>query len=151
MDDQKIMQQSPYLRMMGIQQWVRRDSDSSDLSRYFEDNGISDSPLLVITTVLNGEEETLLKNMLRAIDLESAKVQRIMILEPAHLSQHQFQKYLVDLIGNSSVQAVLQLGGDAINHPLVESTFHPSHLLQHSGDKRHAWKVLKQVKQKING
>jgi len=79
--------------MMGIQQWVRRDSDSSDLSRYFEDNGISDSPLLVITTVLNGEEETLLKNMLRAIDLESAKVQRIMILEPEHLSQHQFQKY----------------------------------------------------------
>ncbi len=159
MDDKKVNMQSPYLNIMGIQQWVRRDStensttnsDDNEFSRYVEESKVATSPLLVITTSLDGEERILLDNMLQAIEISGAEVQQITILKPELLSQQEFQQYLVGRIRESSAQAVIQLGGDVINHTLVEYTFHPSHLMQHKSDKRHAWEALKRVKKRIDG
>lgn len=147
--------QSPYLKIMGIQQWVRRDSGHTDavddVSRYLELSGESGSSLLIITTPLNQKENTLLESMLQAIDIDGNMFQQITVVNPEMLSQQKLQQHLLDRINKSPARVVLQLGGDAIDHVLVESTFHPSHLLNNGADKRHAWETLKKVKKRIDG
>ncbi len=158
LDDQKMIEKSRYLHLMGVQQWVRRDIDSAavaeiddDFSHQLEESGAAGSPLLIVTTHLESEERKLLGAMLQAIGLGVEQIQQIIITDSSLLSQPRFQHHLCGRIDQIAPRIVLQLGGDTLQHDLVEFTHHPSHLLHHPSDKRHAWEALKRVQQHLDG
>lgn len=155
-----MIQQPSYLQMMGIQQWVRRgvvdnpkttESVGDKFSSLIEEKGSAGSTLLIVTTTIGEKDHQLFDAMLKAIDLEGDKVQQMIVTEGELFSQPRFQRYMCERIDEIAPRAILQLGGDALQHDLVEFTYHPSHLLHHPADKRHAWEVLKRVQQRING